>query len=183
MNDPELDDISAEPSFEQERPIGVLLRLAARAKLFRAADGRLHARVPVGDRHEIYGLRSAAFRDWLIDGYFAGQNEPASDWAIRRVVGVLEARARFDGSAPSFYIRVGRDGDGDGHGDRSAYFLDLGDASGMAVKIGVEGWSLVDQPRVQFRRPEGHLPLPIPRGAARSTCSGLTSTSRKSIFG
>ena len=163
MNEPELDDRIAEAPFEQERPIEVLLRLAARAKLFRAADGRLHARVPVGDRHEIYGLRSAAFRDWLIDGYFADQNEPASDWAIRRVVGVLEARARFDGGAPSFFIRVGRDGDGDVHGDHLAYFLDLGDASGMAVMISADGWSLVDQPRVQFRRPAGHLPLPIPR--------------------
>jgi hypothetical protein len=156
MNDSEPEDRIAETSFEQERRIEVLLRLAARAKLFRAADGRLHARVPVGNRHEIYGLRSAAFRDWLIEGYFADQNEPASDWAIRRVVGVLEARARFDGGAPSFFIRVGRDADGDGHGDRSAYFLDLGDPSGMAVKISADGWNLVDQPRVQFRRPEGH---------------------------
>jgi hypothetical protein len=74
---------------EEERPVEVLLRLAARAGLFRAADGRLHARVPVGDRHEICGLKTAAFRDWLIGGYYADQGEPASDWAIRRVVGVL----------------------------------------------------------------------------------------------
>jgi hypothetical protein len=32
-------------------------------KLFRSADGRFCAQVPVGDRFEIYRLKSAAFRD------------------------------------------------------------------------------------------------------------------------
>jgi hypothetical protein len=147
---------------EEERPVEVLLRLAARARLFRAADAGLHARVPVGDRHEIYGLKTAAFRDWLIGGYYADQGEPASDWAIRRVVGALEARARFDGGTPSFFIRVGRAGGGDGQQDRSSYFLDLGDPSGRAIEISADGWSVVDRPGVQFRRPEGHLPFPVP---------------------
>jgi hypothetical protein len=42
-----------------------------------------YARVPVGDRQEIYGLKSAAFRDWLIGGYFADQGEPGvvKSWA------------------------------------------------------------------------------------------------------
>jgi putative DNA primase/helicase len=135
---------------EEERPVEVLLRLTAHARLFRAADGRLHARVPVGDRHEIYGLKTAAFRDWLIGGYYADQGELASDWAIRRVVSVLEARARFDGGMPSFFIRVGRAGSGDGQQDRLSYFLDLGDPSGRAIEISADGWSVVDRPSVQF---------------------------------
>jgi hypothetical protein len=48
------------------------------AKLFRSNDGRFFARVPVGDRMEIYGLRSAAFRDWLIHGYLMDRPEPPS---------------------------------------------------------------------------------------------------------
>jgi hypothetical protein len=55
MNDPECDDVAVEEtSIKEERPVEVLLWLASRAQLFRAADGRLHARVPVGERHEIY---------------------------------------------------------------------------------------------------------------------------------
>ena len=55
-------------------------------RFFRSADGRLFAQVPVGSRHEIYGLKSTAFRDWLIEGYFADCGEIPSQWAIRRVL-------------------------------------------------------------------------------------------------
>ena len=75
-----------------------------------------------------------------------------------RVVGVLEARARFDGGTPSVFIRVGRDR----LGNDPAYYLDLGDPSGRAIRIRPEGWFAVDRPDVHFRRPEGLLALPMP---------------------
>ena len=143
---------------ERQSAIQVLARLASSARLFRSADGRLCAQVPVGDRLEIFGLKSAAFRDWLIDGFLIDQPEPPSSWAIRRVVGMLEARARFNTGIPEVFIRVGQDGDG---GD-SPYFLDLGDPSGRAVAISDQGWQVVDRPGVHFRRPDGLLPLPLP---------------------
>jgi hypothetical protein len=59
-----------------------------------------------------------------------------------------------------FLIRVGRDDSGSGK-DSSTY-LDLGDPSGRAVKIGTDGRSVVARPCVHFRRPQGLLPLPLP---------------------
>ncbi len=149
-----------EPGDNLERlsSVQVLARLASSARLFRSADGRFCAQVPVGDRLEIYRLKSAAFRDWLIDGFLINQPEPPSSWAIRRVIGMLEARARFNTSIPEVFIRVGQDGDG----DDSPYFLDLGDPSGRAIAISNRGWSVVDRPGVCFRRPEGLLPMPMP---------------------
>ena len=104
------------------------------------------------------GLRSSGFRDWLIDGYMNGQSVPPSSWAIRRVVGMLEARARFTTGMPQVFVRVGQETDG----DETAYFRDLGDSSGAAVEIRDRGWSVVDRPGVHFRRPAGLLPLPSP---------------------
>ena len=86
------------------------------------------------------------------------QPEPPSNWAIRRVVGMLEAKARFTTGMPEVFVRVGQGGDG----ADSAYFLDLGDSSGRAIAIRDQGWSVVDKPDVYFRRPEGLLPLPVP---------------------
>ena len=60
---------------EPEKSLEVLLRLAAGARFFRSAEGRLFARVPVDSRHEIHGLKSTPFRDWLIKGYFADRGE------------------------------------------------------------------------------------------------------------
>jgi hypothetical protein len=139
-------------------PAQVLASLAAGVRLFRSNDGRFFAQVPVGDRLEVFGLKSAGFRDWLIRGYLIDQPAPPSEVAIRRAIGMLEARARFDADIPEVFIRTGRGGDGEG----SAYFLDLGDASGRAIAIRDRGWIAVDRPDVHFRRPGGHLPLPMP---------------------
>ena len=143
---------------EAKGSLQVLLRLASGARFFRSSDGRLFAQVPVGSRHEIYGLKSTAFRDWLIAGHFAECGEIPSHWSIRRVLTALEARARFGGGAPSVFIRVGHDG----KGNASPYYIDLGDSSGRAIEIGPAGWSVVDQPWAHFRRPEGLLALPTP---------------------
>ena len=143
---------------EPEGSLQVLLRLASGARFFRSTDGRLFAQVPVGSRHEIYGLKSTAFRDWLIEGHFADGGEIPSQWTIRRVLTALEARARFGGGTPSVFIRVGQDGTG----SAAPFFIDLGDSSGRAIVIGPEGWSVVDRPAAHFRRPEGLLALPAP---------------------
>ncbi len=145
---------------EYEGPVKALLRLTETAGFLRSTDGWFYAQVSVGGRRDIYALRSTVFRDWLIDRYLRACREVPSDWAIRRVLGALEATARFEGGTPSIFIRVGHDGND--NGDASDCYLDLGDPSGHAVKIGPEGWSVVDNPRVHFRRPAGHLPLPAP---------------------
>jgi hypothetical protein len=64
-------DRIADNGVDAEKTVDVLLRLAYSARMYRSPDGRLHAQVPVGDRLEMYGLKSAGFRDWLIDGYFS----------------------------------------------------------------------------------------------------------------
>ena len=46
--------------------VRVLTELTSGARLFRSADGHFCAQVRVGDRLEVYGLRSAGFRDRLI---------------------------------------------------------------------------------------------------------------------
>ena len=71
------------------------------------------------------------------------------------------------------FVRVGQES---GSGESGvAYFVDLGDASGRAVAIRDEGWSVVDRPGVHFRRPEGLLALPAPeRAMDRSTsCASM----------
>ncbi|MFI5459283.1 MAG: hypothetical protein ACHRXM_27990 [Isosphaerales bacterium] len=147
-------------------PVKALLRLTETAQFLRSTDGRVHARVSIGGRPEIFALRSPEFRDWLIDGYSRTCGETPSDWSIRRVLARLEANARFQSDTSSVFIRVGHDGDANananGNGNGSVFYLDLADPSGQAVKIGPDGWSVVNNPHVNFRRPDGHLPLPTP---------------------
>jgi hypothetical protein len=141
-----------------ENPVALLSRFALTAQVFRVTDGRFFARVDIGGRHEVLGLRSRGFHDWLIAAYLLDQPVPPSEWAICRVIGMLEARARFNSDAPEVFIRVGR-------GESSSepvYFLDLGDHCGRAIEVHPQGWFVVDQPEVHFRRPAGQLALPLP---------------------
>ena len=163
--------VNVEQGAKVERPsvVRILSRLVANARVFRSADGRFCAQVPLGTRTEILGLRSVGFRDWLIDRYASEQGEPPSNWAVGRVIGMLEARARFSDGIPEVYVRVGRGGDIDGNagavdggGGEGTYFVDLGDRTGRAVAIRQGEWRIVDRPGVHFRRPEGLLALPEP---------------------
>lgn len=68
------------------------MKVAATARFFRSADGRLHAQVPVGDRQEIYALKSTGFRDWLIESYRCERGELPPAGAVQTVITSLEAR-------------------------------------------------------------------------------------------
>ena len=123
---------SAEPtesSRRSEEPVKRLLRLTETVGLVRSTDGRSYARVLVGGRCETHALKSQAFRDWLIDGYFRASREVPSDWSMRRVLAALEATARFEAGTPSIFVRLGQDDSG------AVCYLDLADAGGHAVKI------------------------------------------------
>jgi hypothetical protein len=142
-----------------------LLRLTANARLFRSIDGRFSVQVDAGSRREVYAIRSAAFRDWLIEGYLREFRQVPSDWSLRRVRGALEATARFETGTPRVFIRVGHDPTGPGAGTGrppAVCFIDLADSTGRAIEIGEEGWAVVERPPVNFRRPVGHLALPEP---------------------
>jgi hypothetical protein len=129
--------------------------------LFRGADGRFHARVAVNGRYEVYGLKSSAFRDWLTDAYVSAYQAMPPQRAMYSVLRTLEARARFQVDMPPVYLRVAL---GEDDAGRARHYLDLGDATGRAVEIGAGTWSVVEKPGVQFSRPPGLLPLPVPSG-------------------
>lgn len=76
-----------------------------------------------------------------------------------RVIAVLEARARFQGTTHPVFVRVGLED----LGVSAAYYLDLGDSSGRAIEIRESGWTVVDRPSVEFHRPQGLLALPVPQ--------------------
>jgi hypothetical protein len=135
--------------------------LTANTVFFRPTDGRLYTTVSAGGSSETYALHSKAFRDWLINAYLREYTVMPSDWAVRRAIVALEAIARFESGTPSTFIRSGRNSAD--NGNCSALYLDLAIAAGRAVRISAEGWAVVDNPPVHFRRPGAHLPLPAPQ--------------------
>jgi hypothetical protein len=136
------------------------VRIASRTRLLRGIDGRFYASVPEGDRAECHELRSCRFGRWLTRAYHQEGNRILYPEIIRRVVGLLEAKAEHAGALETAYLRVG--GGDTGSTGISTYYLDLGDHSRRAIAIGPGHWHLVDRPHVHFRRPDGFAALPTP---------------------
>lgn len=130
-----------------------LVELADEASLFHAGDDA-YAALHVNGHIETHAVHRKPFRRWLQGRYWTTFGRAPGAQAVQDALGVLAARATFDGPEQPVAVRVAEcDG---------AYWLDLADADWQAVRVGADGWQVVGNPPVRFVRPRGVLPLPAP---------------------
>ena len=134
----------------------VLIALTQAAGLFHTPSGDGYADVTVMGHRETYRVRSKSFRSWLAHRYFEARNGAPSSEAMSSALGVIEARALFEGPEITVHVRVA------GHAGK--LYLDLADSQWRAVEIDADGWRVISSPPVRFRRAPGMLPLPEPVG-------------------
>ena len=121
----------------------ILLRLASVATLFHDRFGRNYAAVPVDGHTEVYEITSTGFQLWLKRRFYIEKNRPPRAQSFQDALGVLEAKARFDGPMEPVFIRVAE--------DTSRFYLDLGD----------EGRARRDRlPAGESSQPTGPVPPP-----------------------
>jgi putative DNA primase/helicase len=153
---------------------------------FCSEDGETFASVPAGiDSRRVLPLRSAAFRDWLINNFYGEYNAVPSVGAFRAALRALEARAQHgDSPVQKVNYRLGYEG----HPFLpSKIFLDLANDSGELVEIASKGWHTTDNLQHSFRRSSTTLPIPSPIAdrqplAAFASLFGLTDESRTRAF-
>jgi hypothetical protein len=143
----------------------MLIALTEAADLFHTPNGTAYADLPIDGHRETWPARSARCRAWLRRLYFEATGDAPGAGALSAALNLLEARAQFEGPERKVHLRVAE------HAGR--IYLDLGDAAWRAVEIGEDGWQVVSQPPVRFRRAAGMLPLPLPR--AGGTLEGLST--------
>jgi hypothetical protein len=156
VDQPDQDSPPAAPSKDAyETQAQMLLRIASSAALYHTAEGRAYASVPINGHTENHEVRSRGFGHWLKHAFYAEQGKPPSSEAMQGALGIIEAKAHFDGPQQEVYVRVAPGGE--------SVFLDLGDSSWRVIDIQADGWSVVDSAPVRFRRPAGLRELPMPR--------------------
>jgi hypothetical protein len=150
----------AEPEEREDKPTQaqLLVRCAAGAELFHTPAGEAYASVPVGDHRETHQVKSKGFRRWLVRGYFDEHGRPPGAQALQDALGLLEARAQFDGTQREVHVRVA------GGGSGNTIYVDLANERWEVVEITAGGWRVLPGERapVRFRRSRGILPLPTP---------------------
>jgi hypothetical protein len=139
---------------KKKKQADILIELASSAELFHDKDDVCYARFDVNKHMETWPIRSKGFKRWLARGYYdLTKSAPSSD-AMSAAMGVLEARAQFDAPEHDVCVRVA------GHDGR--IYIDLADRDWRAIEVDEDGWRVVDDPPVYFRRSAGMKPLPEP---------------------
>ena len=131
-----------------------LIELGEAAELWHtpAADG--FATVTVGDHVEHYPVRSRHFRLWLDHQFFLSTGGAPNSEARSSALSVLEAKARFEGDEHAVFLRVAPHDGG--------IVIDMADAAWQAIEVTADGWQVIDNPPVRFRRAKAMLPMPMP---------------------
>jgi hypothetical protein len=131
-----------------------LIRLVSEFEFFHSTDQEAYARVPVGTHQEVWKLNSTRFRQILKRTFFNETGKALGNQARQDAMGVLEAKALYEGPCCPVHLRVAQ--------HKQSVVIDLCDADWRVVEITKVGWTVLSQSPVQFRRVKGMLPLPIP---------------------
>jgi len=113
-----------------------------------------YATIQIGDHKETWLIRSQMFKRFVAKQYFDAYQAAMNSDALASTVNLLEAKALFEGQEHRVYVRLAE--------HEGNIFLDLCNPTWQVVKITPQGWDVVDDSPVRFRRSRGMLALPMP---------------------
>jgi len=122
--------------------------------LWHTPDLEAWATIPVGSYSEHWPLASRPFRTWLQRLFYQEFGNVLHHQALGEALDVLGGRALFEGAEHPVFVRIAE--------HAGALYLDLADEQWRAIEITADGWRIVTNPPVRFRRPHGLQPLPVP---------------------
>jgi hypothetical protein len=143
----------------------ILIGLSAKIKKLFQYQDRAYADIRVGGHRETWPIKSTRFRQWLKRLYFAEHAKAPTSEAVQEAIDHVEAKALFEGKSLQVHLRIG--------GLDGRIYIDLGNDQWDAVEIDDDGWRIVDEPPVRFRRAPGM------RALARPERGGSIGTLRK----
>ena len=132
----------------------VLIELAEEVELFHTGEGDTYATISINTHRETWALRSRGFRDWLSKHYYESEGSIPNSQALQDALNTLQGIARHNGLKHEIHIRLASVDD--------CIWLDLCDENWRVVKISAEGWEVVRESPVKFRRTKGMKALPTP---------------------
>lgn len=138
--------VDAPSHSERKSQADVLLDLIATIEIevFHDSTSTTYVRFPANSHIETQPTKAKAIKLWLAGQFYQSTGKAISPDALRQVLGVLEARAMFEGQKIELSLRVAeRDG---------ALWYDLANADWQAVKIMPGSWEVVDMPPPLFIR-------------------------------
>jgi hypothetical protein len=132
----------------------VLVEVALDADFFHRGDAYAYATIPVNGHRETWAVKSRGFRDWLSMRFYESEGSIPNAQAIQDALNTLQGVARYDGAKFEVHTRLAaKDG---------CIWLDLCDDDWRVVRISADGWDVVREAPIKFRRTRGMRALPLP---------------------
>ena len=131
-----------------------LVELAVEADLFHDLDGNPFATFKVDEHYETWQVKSKGFKNHLKHRFYQETSRPPSAQAIQDALGVIEAKAQFEGKEKTVHIRVA--------GKDDSIYIDMTNDRWEVIEVNPSGWQIIQHPPVKFRRTKGMAPLPYP---------------------
>ena len=132
----------------------ILLKLADGAEFFKDLDGTPFTTFPVDSHKETWPLRSSKFREWLGHKFYKQEGKPAGGQAFSDAIGLISARATFQGEKKEVYTRIASLDD--------RVFIDMGNDAWEVIEVTGAGYRVLPESPTKFRRPSGMVELPYP---------------------
>ncbi|MTD31839.1 hypothetical protein [Planomicrobium sp. YIM 101495] len=159
-----MENVIALEELEQNKDVGseerktqaqILVGLASDMLLFYDEQGSAYAKVKVKNHHEIWPIRSSDLKLILIGRYLElNEDKAPGGQAMSDALTALEAKARIHGEKSNVHVRIAETED--------AIYLDLCNEEWQVVEIKKEGWQVVDESPVYFKRSRIMQPIAAP---------------------
>ncbi|MFH1592181.1 MAG: hypothetical protein ABIB47_02325 [Candidatus Woesearchaeota archaeon] len=124
------------------------------SKLFHDQYQEPFARIKVDDHYEVHALKSKFFRRYVSNLFYESEDTVPSSTTISASMKVLEAKSIFESERYVLYNRVAW--------NEETLYYDLCNKKWEVVKITKQGWNIVSNPPIIFRRYAHQKPQVIP---------------------
>jgi hypothetical protein len=138
----------------------ILLNLTSGHYLFSDDRDRPYVWLEVEDHREVWPLDGRRFKSWMALRFYEETGSAPSASVLSDALAVLIGQALFKSTRHELANRLSR-------GPEGELWYDLADAAWQAIRVDVEGWEVVPDPPLQFRRFSHQLPQvePEPGGS------------------
>lgn len=143
-----------EAIFEKKSHSTLIVEMAADFELFHTSEPKAYATLEVEGHYETWSIRSRGFKLLIKDRFYRQYQSVPRTQALEDALSVLEAKALRGPEIPVYGRLAQLDG---------CIYLDLSNERWEVVKISPQGWEILKQAPVKFRRTNGVMALPHPQ--------------------
>lgn len=151
----ETKDEAVEDSEARKTIAQLLLEVADQGTYFHTPGRKAYVDIHINGIRQTLRVRSSTFKQWLQQELYLQYGKTVGSETLNQVLGLLEGKANFRGEEREAFLRIAE--------WEGKVYLDLGREDWQAIEVDTEGWRLVSEPPVRFRRVNNLLALPQPQ--------------------